>query len=116
MPTHCCNPPMGKGARGNDVAAGSCRRFLEHPCCIHMQCGSLHPPCCLQGMTPALLGGTSGWGLYFGCYKYLKAMLPEDLVMRNFIAATSAGLRCISHLQFALHWGNSCIFASSTFS
>jgi len=59
-------------------------------------------PALYQGMTPALLGGTSGWGLYFGCYKYLKAMLPEDLVMRNFIAATSAG--CFSSILTCPIW------------
>lgn len=44
-----------------------------------------------QGMAPALLGSASAWGLYFGCYQYLRGMLPETLPARNFLAASVAG-------------------------
>uniref|UniRef100_A0A7S1HYN5 Mitochondrial carrier protein n=1 Tax=Eutreptiella gymnastica TaxID=73025 RepID=A0A7S1HYN5_9EUGL len=45
-----------------------------------------------QGMAPALIGGASAWGLYFGGYNYMKTVIPADFAPRNFASATAAGV------------------------
>eukprot|EP00668_Euglena_longa_P022917 GGOE01028542.1.p1 GENE.GGOE01028542.1~~GGOE01028542.1.p1 ORF type:complete len:317 (+),score=74.21 GGOE01028542.1:26-952(+) len=45
-----------------------------------------------QGMAPALIGSACAWGLYFGWYQYLRAVLSAELPVRDFIAASAAGI------------------------